>query len=97
MYYVIFSNAIIVALIPLCILLLLLVSITVFSNLISSFLRQKLTEHGSLALAATTCKRIVPSPKSDVVGVRAAPKPICAARALTAERIALYSNSLDGL
>ena len=72
-----------------------------FSNLISSFLRQKLTKQVSLALAATNCKRIArgdkPSHKSDVVGVGAAPKPTRATRALTAERIVLCSNSRDGL
>ena len=72
-----------------------------FSNFISSFLFQKLTEQGSLALAATNCKRTArgdkPSPKSDVVGVGAAPKPTRATRALTAERIVLCSNSRDGL
>ena len=72
-----------------------------FSNLISSFPRRKLTKQGVLTLAATNCKRIAcgdkPSPKSDVVGVGAAPKPTRAARAPTAERIALYSNSRDQL
>ena len=64
-----------------------------FSNFTSSFLRQKLTDQGSLALAATNCKRIARGDKSS----GAAHKTTRAARALTAGRIALYSNISDGL
>ena len=52
-------------------------------------------------MGAINCKRTArgdkPSPKSDVVGVGAAPIPSRAARALTAERIALCSNNRDEL